>query len=80
MRTSKAVGQRANGKGGEWVDRQRRMMRRLWWDMVEPRVQLIRAPFIQLRVDYTCTMSDNKGSVNDKQQRVVKGFSNEILK
>ena len=32
--------------------------------MVEPNVQLVRAPcsqFIYLRVNYTCTMSDNRG-------------------
>ena len=32
--------------------------------MIESNVQLIRAPCSQLRVDYTCTMSDNK--VNSK--------------
>ena len=45
-------------------------MRRLWlwWGMVEPKVQLIRALCSQLRVDYTCTMSDNEGQgmVNNK--------------
>ena len=55
-----AVGRRANWKGERWVDRQRRMMRRLWWGMVESRVQLIRALCSQL-VDYTCTMSDKEG-------------------
>ena len=48
------------GMEERWVDRQRKMTRRLWWDMVEPKVQLIRAPCNQLQVDYTCTMSDNK--------------------
>ena len=32
------------GREERWVDRQRRLMRRLWWGMVEPKVQLIRAP------------------------------------
>ena len=49
------------GREERWVDRQRRMMRRLWWGMVEPKMQLIRAPCRQLRVDYTCMMSDNEG-------------------
>ena len=38
-----------------------RMMRRLWWGMAEPNVQLIRAPCRQLRVYNTCMMSDSKG-------------------
>ena len=49
------------GKEERWVDRQRRMMRSLWWGMVEHKVQLIRAPCSPLLVDYTYTMTDNEG-------------------
>ena len=46
-------------------------MRRLWWSMVEPKVQLIRAPCSQLQVDYTFTMRDN----NDRRTINNKGLS-----
>ena len=62
MRTSKAVGRRANGKGGEMGRQTEENDEKVVMGMVEPIVQLIRAPCGQLQVDYTCTMSDNKGT------------------
>ena len=41
MRTSKAMNRCSNGKGGEWVNRQRRMMTRSGLGMVELKVQLV---------------------------------------
>ena len=60
MRTSKAVADERTGREERWVDRQRRIMRMLWWSMVEPKLQLIRGPCSQLRVDYMCKISDTK--------------------
>ena len=61
MKTSKAVGRRANWKGGEMGRKIEKNDEKVVVGMVEPKVQLIRAPCCQLRVDYTYTMSDNKG-------------------
>ena len=61
MRTSKAVGRRTNGKGGEVGQLTEKNDEKVVVGMVEPKVQLIRAPCSQLQVDYTCTMSDNEG-------------------
>ena len=58
---SVAVGRRANGKAGEVVRQTEENDEKIVVGMFEPKVQLIREPCSQLRVDYTCTMSDNKG-------------------
>ena len=58
---SKAVGRRANWKGGEMGRQIEENNEKVVVGMVETKVQLIRASCSQLRVDYTCTMSDYEG-------------------
>ena len=60
LRTSKAVGRRANGKGGEVGRQTEKNDEKIVVGMVEPKMQLVREPCSQLRINYTCTMSDNR--------------------
>ena len=55
------MGRRANWNGGEVGRQAEENDEKLVVGMVETKVQLIRAPCSPLWVDYTYTMSDNKG-------------------